>query len=58
MPGDNCAVSSCSNSRATPGVALLGMPEDDDECNVNWRATLRRQLNHFASLVKWLSARL
>ena len=37
MPGDNCSILGCSTSRATPGVALLGMPKNDDEYNVNWR---------------------
>ena len=40
MPGDNCAVPGCSTSRATPGVALLGMPKKDDEYNVNWRTNI------------------
>ena len=37
MPGDNCAITGCSTSRATPFVALLGMPKIDDEYNMNWR---------------------
>ena len=42
MPGDNCAIPGCSTSRATPGVALLGMPGNNDECeyNVNWRKSI------------------
>ena len=40
MPGDNCAIPGCSTSRATPGVALLGMPKNDDEYNVNWRKNI------------------
>ena len=40
MPGDNCAISGCSTSRATPGVALLGVPNNDDEYNVNWRKNI------------------
>ena len=58
MAGDNCAIPGCSTSRATTGVALLGMPKNDDEYNVNWRknivdmitkirvvdATLKRQI--------------
>ena len=40
MPGDNCAIPSCSTSRATLGVALLGMPKNDDEYNVNWRKNI------------------
>ena len=31
MPGDNYAIPGCSTSRATPSVALLGMPKNDDE---------------------------
>ena len=37
MLGDNCAIPGCSTSRATPAVALLGMPKNDDEYNVKWR---------------------
>ena len=37
MPGDNCAIPGCSTSRATLGVALLGIPKNNDEHNVNWR---------------------
>ena len=37
MPGDNCATPGCSASRATPGVALFGMPKNDDEYNVIWK---------------------
>ena len=40
MPGDNCAIPGCSTSRATPDVALLGMPNNDDEYNVNWRKNI------------------
>ena len=40
MPEDNCAIPSCSNSGATPGVALFGMPKNDDEYNVNWRKNI------------------
>ena len=40
MPGDNCAIPGCSSSRATPGVALLGMPKNDDDYNVNWRKNI------------------
>ena len=40
MPGDNRAIPGCSTSRATPGVALLGMPKNDDEYNVNWRRNI------------------
>ena len=40
MPGDNCAIPGCSTSRATPGVALLGMPKNDDVYNVNWRKNI------------------
>ena len=40
MPGDNCAIPDCSTSRATLGVALLGMLKNDDEYNVNWRKNI------------------
>ena len=40
MPGDNCAIPGCCTSRATLGVALLGMPKNDDEYNVNWRKNI------------------
>ena len=40
MPGDNCAIPGCSTSRATTGVALLGMPKNDDDYNVNWRKNI------------------
>ena len=30
MPGDNFGIPGCSTSRATPGVALLGMPKNDE----------------------------
>ena len=40
MPGDSCAIPGSSTSRATPGVALLGMPKSDDEYNVNWRKNI------------------
>ena len=40
MPGDNCARPDCSTSKATPTVALLGMPKSDDEYNVNWRKNI------------------
>ena len=35
MPVDNCAIPGYPTSRATPGVALLGIPKNDDEYNVN-----------------------
>ena len=35
MPGDNCEIPSCSTSRATPGVALLGMPKNDEIWTMN-----------------------
>ena len=37
MPGDNQAIPGCSTSRATFGVALHGMPKNDDKHDVNWR---------------------
>ena len=40
MPGNNCAIPGCSTSRAAPGVALLGMPKDDDGYNLNWRKNI------------------
>ena len=40
MPGDNCVIPGCSTSTATPGVALLGMPKNDDEYIVNWRKNI------------------
>ena len=40
MPGDNCSILGWSTSRATPGVALLGKPKNDDEYNVNWRKNI------------------
>ena len=40
MPRDNCAIPGCSTSRATPAVALFGMPKNDDEYNVNWRKNI------------------
>ena len=40
MPGYNCAIPGCSTSRAAPIVALLGMPKNDDEYNVNWRKNI------------------
>ena len=40
IPGDNYAIPGCSTSRATPSVALLGMPKNDDEYNVNWRKSI------------------
>ena len=40
MPGDSCAIPGCSTSRATPSVALLVMPKNDDEYNVNWRKNI------------------
>ena len=40
MPGDNFSIPGCSTSRGTPGVALLGMPKNDDEYNVNWRKNI------------------
>ena len=40
MPGNNCAIPGCSISRATPGVALLGMPKNDDGYNLNWRKNI------------------
>ena len=40
MPGDNCAIPGCCTSRATLSVALLGMPKNDDEYNVNWRKNI------------------
>ena len=40
MPGYNCAIPGCSTSGATPGVALLDMPKNDDEHNVNWRKNI------------------
>ena len=40
MPGDNCAIPGCSTSTATPGVALLGMPKNNDKYNVNWRRNI------------------
>ena len=66
MPGDNCAIPGCSISRATSGVALLGMPKNDDEHNVNWRkntvdmitkiwvvdASLKRQIESKSTLLR------
>ena len=40
MPGDNCVIPGCSTSTATPGVALLGMPKNNDEYNVNRRKNI------------------
>ena len=40
MAEDNCATPGCSTSGATPGVALFGMPKNDDEHNVNWRKNI------------------
>ena len=40
MPEDNCAIPGCSTSRPTLGVALLGMPKNDDEYSVNWRKNI------------------
>ena len=40
MPGYNCAIPGCSTSRAALIVALLGMPKNDDEYNVNWRKNI------------------
>ena len=40
MPGDNCTIPGCCTSRATLGVALLGMPKNDDEYNVNQRKNI------------------
>ena len=40
MPGVNCAIPRCSTSRATTGVAFLGIPKDNDEYNVNWRKNI------------------
>ena len=66
MPRDNCPIPGCSTSRATPGVALLGMPKNDDEYNVNWRknivdmitkiwvvdASLKRQIERKSTLLR------
>ena len=40
MPGDNFSIPGCFTSRATLGVALLGMPKNNDEYNVNWRKNI------------------
>ena len=40
MPGDNCGIPGCSTFRATPGLALLGLPKNSDEYDVNWRKNI------------------
>ena len=40
MPGVNSAIPGCSTSISTPGVALLGIPKNDDEYSVNSRKNI------------------
>ena len=40
MPRNNSAIPGCSTSRATSGVALFGMPKNNDEYNMNWRKNI------------------
>ena len=41
MPGDNCSIALCSNSRGKcPGVSFFKVPAAKDEYNTNWAEKL------------------
>ena len=40
MPGANCSIFGCSSSRYTPDIAIFGLPQGDDDYNVEWRKNL------------------
>ena len=53
MRGYNLAIPGCFTSRATAGVALLGMPKSDDEYNVNWRKNISWSLRYGWLMLAW-----